>query len=174
VYPTETTVDLIAPSGKKLETYNLPLTNKPFPITFTAEETGLYRVVRKSTFSQRVDITSANPGNGLLAYGQLPFLPLEGKLYFQVPAGVKDFTIGIASDTAVDVALLNPEGKEVERRDNLKSMHLFSGSRADASKSEIWLLDFSKSVWIVFLHMYAPLVPVVSTNPATLLLAPGK
>jgi hypothetical protein len=174
VYPTETTVDLIAPSGKKLETYILPLTNKPFPITFTAAETGLYRVVRTSGFSQRVDITSANPGNGLLADGPLPFLPLEGKLYFQVPAGVKDFNIGIASDTSVDVALLNPEGKEVERRDNLQSMQLFSGSRADASKSEIWSMDFSHPIWIVYLHMYAPLVPVVSTNPDTLLLAPGK
>ena len=169
VYPTETKVDLIDPNGKKLETYNLPLTNKPFPITFTATETGLYRVVRTSGFSQRVDITSAAPGNGLLVDGQLPFLPIAGKLYFQVPAGVKDFNIGVASDTTVDVALLNPKGEEVERHNNLNSMQLFSGSRANASKSEIWSLDFSKSVWIVFVHMYAPLVPVVSTNPNTLL-----
>jgi len=174
VYPTKTTVDLIAPSGKKLQTYDLPLTNQPFPITFTAAETGLYRVVRKSTFSQRVDITSANPGNGLLVDGQLPFLPLAGKLYFQVPAGVSNFNIGVASDSSVDVALLNPAGKEVERRDNLKSMQLFSARRADASKSEIWSLDFSHPIWIINVHMYAPLAPLVSTNPATLLLAPEK
>jgi hypothetical protein len=169
VYPTETTVDLIDPSGKKLETYVLPLTNKPFPIIFTAAETGLYRVVRTSGFSQRVDVTSVNPGNGLLADGQIPFLPIAGRLYFQVPAGVKDFNIGVSSDSSVDVALLNPEGMEVERHNNLNSLQLFSGSRADASKSEIWSIDFSHSIWIVSVHMYAPLVPVVSTNPATLL-----
>ena len=84
---------------------------------------------------------------------------------------MKGFNIGISSDSAVDVALMDPEGKEVERRNNLQSKQLFSGSRADASNSEIWSLDFSHPIWIVYLHMYAPLVPVVSTNPNTLLQA---
>jgi hypothetical protein len=169
VYPRETTVDLIDPSGKKIETYTIPLTNKPFPITFTAGETGLYRVARDTSFSQRVDITSANPGNGLLVNKQIAFLPLEGRLYFQVPAGVKTFSIGVSTATSADVALLNPEGKEVQRHDNLKSMDLFSATRTDESKSEIWSISVANAVWVVYVHMYAPLVPVVSTNPETLL-----
>ena len=170
IYGRETVVDLMDPSGKKVQSYTIPLDNKPFPITFTAAQTGLYRVVRTQDFSQYLDITSANPGNGLLAEGQIEFLPLSGKLYFQVPAGVKEFTIGVATDSTANVALMNPEGKEVDRQNDLSSMHLFSATRSDASQSEIWSIDVSKPVWAVMVNMYAPLVPVVSTNPATLLL----
>jgi hypothetical protein len=170
VYARETQVDLISPSGKKLKTYTIPYDNKPFSITFTAEETGIYRVARTQTFSQRIDITSANPGNGLLADQPVQFLPLSGKLYFQVPAGVKNFTIGVSTDSTADVALLDPSGKEVERHDKVNAVQLFSASRADASKSEIWSISVSKAVWAVIVNMYAPLVPVVSTNPNTLLL----
>jgi hypothetical protein len=169
IYDRETIVDLIDPSGRKIQSYTIPLDNKPFPITFTAAETGLYRVARTQDFSQYLDITSANPGNGLLAEGTIEFLPLAGKLYFQVPAGVKDFTIGVATDSTADVALVNPDGKEIDRQNNLDSMHLFSATRSDASKSEIWCIDVSKPVWAVMVNMYAPLIPVVSTNPATLL-----
>lgn len=170
IYDRETTVDLIDPSGKKIQSYTIPLDNKPFPITFTAAETGLYRVVRTQDFSQYADITSANPGNGLLADGSIEFLPQGGKLYFQVPAGVKTFTVGISTDSTADVALVNPDGKDVDRQNNLNSMHLFSATRNDASKSEIWSIDVSKAVWAVMVNMYTPLVPVVSTNPETLLL----
>ena len=94
---------------------------------------------------------------------------IAGKIYFQVPVGVKKFNIGIASDTSADVALLDPKGEEVERHNNLNSLQLFSGSRADASKSEIWSISVAKNVWILMVDMYSPLVPVVSTNPNTLL-----
>ena len=170
IYDRETMVDLIDPSGKKIQSYTIPLDNKPFPITFTAAETGLYRVVRTQDFSQYLDITSANSGNGLLADSSIEFLPLGGKLYFQVPAGVKEFTVGVSTDSTADVALVNPDGKEVERQNNVSSMHLFSATRTDASKSEIWSIDVSKPVWTVTVNMYAPLVPVVSTNPETMLL----
>lgn len=166
----KTTVDLIAPSGKSIQSYTIPLDNKPFPIMFTAGETGLYSVVRTQNVSQYLDITSANPGNGLLADEPIEFLPRSGKLYFQVPAGVKDFTIGVSTGSTADVALVNPSGKVVKRKDNVNSMHLFSATRNDASKSEIWSIDVSKSEWLVTVAMYAPLVPVVSTNPKTLLL----
>jgi hypothetical protein len=169
VYARETTVDLIAPSGKKIQTYTIPYDNKPFPITFTAQKTGIYRVVRTQDFSQRMDVTSANPGNGLLADNTLQFLPLSGRLYFQVPAGVKNFTIGVSTDSTADVALLDPSGKEVERHDKVNAVQLFSATRADSTKSEIWSISVSKAVWAVIVNMYAPLVPVVSTNPTTLL-----
>jgi hypothetical protein len=169
VYPRETQVDLVDPSGKKLKTYTVPYDNKPFPITFTAQQTGLYRVVRTQNFSQRMNVSSANPGNGLLMDKTLEFLPVAGRLYFQVPAGVKKFTVGVATDSTADVALLDPSGKEVERHDKVGTTQLFTGSRADASKSEIWSISVSNAVWAVIVNMYDPLVPIVSTNPETLL-----
>ena len=67
------------------------------------------------------------------------------------------------------VALLDPSGKEVERHDKVGTTQLFTGSRADASKSEIWSISVSNAVWAVIVNMYDPLVPIVSTNPETLL-----
>jgi len=170
VYAKETQVELLDPSGQKVQTYTVPYDGKPVPITFTAEQTALYRLVRTQDFSQRIDITSANPGNGYLIDKSTDFLPTQGRIYFQVPAGVKEFTLGVNSDTSVDAALLNPQGKEVERHNQIGSLQLFTGKRSDAAESEIWSLDITHAVWAATITMYAPLVPIISTNPKTLLL----
>ena len=126
--------------------------------------------MRTQDFSQRIDINSANPGNGYLIDKSTDFLPMQGRIYFQVPAGVKEFTLGVNSDTSVDAALLNPQGKEVERHNQIGSLQLFTAKRSDASQSEIWSLDITHAVWAATITMYAPLVPIISTNPKTLLL----
>ena len=170
VYDRVTEVELQDPSGKMLQTVTLPLDGKVVPITFTAEQTGFYRVVRKSTFSQLVDVSSSQRGNGLLADNKIVFLKPQGRMYFQVPAGVRSFNLGITTDSTADVALLEPSGKEVERHNGVKNMQLFSGTRTNAFKSEIWSINVSKAIWLVTVHMYAPLVPIVSTNPGTMLM----
>jgi hypothetical protein len=175
VYPKETQVELQDPSGNKLQTYTIPYDGKAVPITFTAQQTGIYRIVRTQDFSQRIDINSANPGNGFLIDQNTDFLPLQGKVYFQVPSGVKEFSLSVFSDSSVDAALLNAQGQEVERHNQISGTQLFTANRSDASHSEIWSLDISHAVWAVTIKMYAPLVPVISTNPQTLLLEmPGK
>lgn len=171
VYPRETLVELLDPDGTRVRKDVVPYDNKPHAITFTARKTGLYRLVRTQEFSQRLDLTSSHPGNGILADRAVSFLPLSGRLYFQVPAGVADFTLGVSTDSTAEVALLDSEGREVERHRDVSDLQLLSGHRADSSKSEIWSLSISKAKWAVILEMYAPLVPLVSTNPATLLLA---
>lgn len=169
-YDRDTVVELQGVNGKKIASYKLPLNNKFFPITFTAEETGLYRFVRKSTFSQRIDINSSHRGNGILADNTVRFLTPEGRIYFQVPAGVKEFTISVSTGSPADVALLNAQGREVEHHNNITSLQLFTGSRIDASKSEIWSLKSANAVWLTGITLYDPLVPILSTNPATMLL----
>lgn len=126
--------------------------------------------MRTQPFSQRLDLDSPHPGNGLLADGPLSFLPLSGRLYFQVPAGVAEFGIGISTDSTADVALLDSAGREVARHEGVGDLLLLEGRRDDASESEIWSISISKAKWAVNVEMFAPLLPVVSTNPATLLL----
>jgi hypothetical protein len=70
------------------------------------------------------------------------------------------------------VALLDPSGTEIMKRQNVDSMALFSATRSDSSKSEIWSIALSKVIWQVTVRCYAPLLPLLSTNPETLLLAP--
>jgi len=169
VYARDTEIELLDPSGKKIQTFQIPYDGEPHPFSFTAQQTGIYQIVRTQDFTQGIDINSANPGNGFLIDGIMDFLPTGGKLYFEVPAGVKDFNISISSDSSIDAALVNPQGKEVQRKNDINSLQLFSGNRADASKAEIWSIDLSHAVWNVQLHFYGELTPIVSTNPATLL-----
>jgi len=171
VYDRTTEVELQDPSGKTLQKYTLPLDGKPVPITFTAEQTGLYRIVRQSTFSQKIDVTSSHKGNGLLAEKTLRFLSAKGRIYFQVPAGVKSFTISVSTDSSADVALLDASGKEVTRQEGVHGLELLSGTRTDASKSEFWSLNVSDAVWLVNVTLYDPLIPILSTNPDTMLIA---
>lgn len=166
VYDRETNVDLISPDGKKIKTYKLEYGNPTAAneIKFTAETTGFYRVVRTQGFTQLIDIYSNNPGNGLLIDQPMQFIP-NGRLYFQVPVGVKNFSIGFAPDDQTSVTLRDPSGKEVESY-RFRQPQLVSGSRVDASKSEIWSVDVRGTVTIA---MYEPLAPIASTNPATML-----
>lgn len=166
----KTPILLLDPSGKTLQTVTPDLDDKPVPITFTAQETGFYQVKRALNFSQQVDVTSDAPGNGYLVNDDLSFLPVSGKLYFEVPAGVATFTIGAATPDGADVALLDSQGKEVQRQNNIQGIHLFTATRKDASQSQIWSLEVSNVVKGLVVDMYEPLVPVVSTNPHTLLL----
>jgi hypothetical protein len=115
-------------------------------------------------------VSSDAPGNGYLVNDDLSFLPIKGQLYFQVPAGVKKFTIGAATPDGADVALVDGHGKEVQRNANIMGIQLFTATRKNASQSEIWSLSVSSVKRGLVVNMYEPLIPVVSTNPHTLLL----
>lgn len=170
VYPQTTVVELRDPDGELVESFTVPYDNRVHPLVFTAKKTGLYRLVRTQTFSQRLDIDSSHPGNGFLVDRSLTFLPLSGRLYFQVPAGVSEFSVGLSTDSTADVALQNAEGREVMRREGVRDWVLLTGRRDEGAPSEIWSIEVSKAKWALHVELFAPLVPLLSTNPSTLLL----
>lgn len=169
VQDREVEVELRDPDGKRLAVHTLPADEKTFSLPFTAERSGLYRLVRTQEFSHRIGITSSRPGGGYLVEGGLEFLSRQGRLYFEVPAGVASFTVGASSDSTANVALLNPAGEEVRRATDIQSLELFSAERTETTDPEIWSLDISNAVWAVTVRLYAPLQPVVATRPETLL-----
>jgi len=172
VYSHVTEVELQDPHGKTLQTHKLPLDGTTFPLSFTATETGFYRIVRKSSFSQKIDINSSHAGSGIVAQNKVVFLRPQGRIYFQVPAGVKSFTLSVSTDSQAKVALLDGQGNKVQEKNLTNQMELFPASRADASQAELWALEASDAVWLVTVGVYAPLAPVLSTNPQTLLISP--
>lgn len=166
-YPQNVDMELQAPDGRRLRHLSFPPDKKDNAVTFTAAETG-YHILTGVTV-QRVDISSSRPGGAYLVKdGFQILLPISGKLYFEVPEGVAEFQLGISADDRASVALLNPEGKTVMARDDINSMTLFTGKRADASRSEIWAVEIRNAVWQVNVKMYEPLIPLLSSNPDTL------
>ena len=166
-YPSPLEIQANSPSGRKLKKYSIPLDGKTVPIQFTAEETGYYTFTGVTV--QRADLSSSQPGGAyLIRDGFQVLLPLSGKLYFEVPAGVPEFQIGISADQSASVELLDPNGKCVMARDGVNSMTLFGAKRSDVSKAEIWAIYIKKAVWQVSVKMYEPLLPLLSTNPDTL------
>jgi hypothetical protein len=174
VYARDTQVELYDPNGKLLKTIDIPYDNKPHPVTFTAAQTGIYRLMRTQPFSQRIDVDSSFPGNGFFIKNGGEYLPQSGgKLYFEVPAGVKNFTINMTTpskDNFADIAIVDAQGKTVgQQKLSHEKPYKFSGERSDASQSEIWSIDISNANWGVDIKFGDTLMPVVSTNPATLL-----
>lgn len=166
-YPQPLELQLSSPSGKPLKKYIVPIDGKTVPVSFTAAETGYYTLTGVTV--QRADISSSHPGGAyLIKDGFQVLLPLSGKLYFEVPAGVAEFQIGVSADQKASVELLDPSGKCVMANDNVDSMTLFGAKRTDASRSEIWALNVKKAVWQVSVKMYEPLLPLLSSNPDTL------
>jgi len=174
VYARKTQVELHDPDGKLLKTIDISYDDKVHPVTFTAEKTGIYRLMRTQPFSQRIDVDSSFPGNGFYVKNGGEYLPQPGgKLYFEVPAGVKKFTINVTTpskDNFADIAIVDAQGKTVEQQKiSHEKPYKFSGERSDASQSEIWHIDISNANWGVDIKFGDSLMPVVSTNPATLL-----
>lgn len=174
VYAQNTQVELHNLDGKLLQTIDIPYDNKPHPVTFTATQTGIYRLMRTQPFSQRIDVDSSFPGNGFYIKDGGEYLPQPGgKLYFEVPAGVDKFTINVTTpskDNFADIAIVDAQGKAVgQQKISHEKPYKFSGTRSDASQSEIWHIDITNANWGVDIKFGDTLMPVVSTNPTTLL-----
>ncbi len=161
------------PNGKELRKTTLEPDGQFHRMTFRAEVTGIHTIECEAS-PQVFDISSSHRGNGFLMEDGLNMISPNGKLYFQVPAGVKEIRISVAGEEKLDAALCNPAGETVRREQNIDSQRLISASRDDAGKSEIWSVEFSRAVGKVKLRLPSPLIPVVSTNPETLLLVKGE
>jgi len=137
--------------------------------TLEAGERGVYRFEADAKMQTLCVETDAH--GGVMAGETLNVFGCEGRLYFQVPAGVKEIKIeaGGAPREASTVFLLNPEGKEVDSGVKLEGSKILRYARQDDSKPEIWSIKFSAAK--LFLRIGAPLLPIFSSDPANLLLA---
>lgn len=114
-----------------------------------------------------LDITSDAPGSALATTpsGARLLMPV-GKLYFRVPQGVKQFSVGVAGE--VDYELIDGSGKCVQKGRCDGSLVFLNGQREDASAGETWAVKLFRPQWLVAIRMYWPLAPLVSTNAASL------
>ena len=90
----------------------------------------------------------------------------SNRLYFYIPAGVKNILIeaGGSPRESSSVSLLNPEGNEVDSGIKLEGCKVLKFLRTDDSKAEIWSIKFSAAK--LFLRIGAPLPPLFYSDPA--------
>lgn len=169
---SKVTVCLKSPKGKELKRLELSPDGKYVPVSFTAVEAGLYSIECLKGHGNAFAVKANNRGGGYLMDGDFKISSPKGKLFFQAPAGVKDIKIEVLGDLneTVDVALLSPQGKVMDKLKGIEELRLLKCSRQDASKSEIWALELSNAVEDCAIRLGAPLVPVVSTSSGNLLL----
>ncbi|MFA6104618.1 MAG: right-handed parallel beta-helix repeat-containing protein [Victivallaceae bacterium] len=163
---------LKSPRGKEIRKFELSPDNKFVSVSFTAEETGLYSIECLKGNGNAFVMNSDNRGNGYLIDGMFKIVYPRGRLFFQVPAGVKDIKIQVFGEfgETVDVALLDQQGKKMDQQKGVEALRLLKYCRPDASRSEVWALEFSNAVEDCAVCFGAPLVPAVSTSAENLLL----
>ncbi len=163
-------ISVLDPQGKNVRSFELTPDGKPFLLEFTAEQSGIYQI-KYDTRRAMLFIKSDMPGHGFLLAGEHGLISPWGKLYFEVPAGVEEFHLVVSGDPGetLTATLLDPAGKEVFSKKDFDEKTIFTGKRKDASKAELWSIRLGAAKEDASLRLCAPLIPVVSDNPTTLL-----
>ena len=145
---------------------------QPVTITFTPEADGIYYVLA-SAESAAYSVASANVPVGLYAGAGLHTIGGANRLYFMVPAGLREFTIspaGSSGHETVRVDVYNPEGRlEATGQSTAEETDFQVKVDAGARAGDVWSLSLTKAdVGILEdnnLTLDAPLPPVVSLVP---------
>ncbi len=169
------TAFLYRPGAEKAEQTVVPANQEGyFLYEFTAETAGEYRVTASSGNERyHLRFESDHPGQGMLMRQNFQLFKPQDKLYFQVPAGVKEFKIMVWCNPNhhADVKLLDPDGKTVQEEKNFNRPAILTGQRDDTG-SAIWALDFANASEVVYVMLVEPLSPIVSSAPGLMLRKP--
>jgi len=171
--PDSGAIKIKSPSGKLLKKMQMPYDGKEYRCEFKADEEGIFQI------EAYPGMESAAFSPGKQAYGFYveeegsDIMKPHGRLYFEVPAGVKNFRVdvyGYLRET-VTAAILDKDMQIIQKKDNIETPHSFEISRENAMDSEIWAIEFSNAVEDVFIKLYTPLAPIVSNSKEGLLLS---
>ena len=135
-----------------------------------ADKTGFYRI-KCNPENNLAIIASKMPGQAIVPDGILQLMNPVGSLYFEVPAGVENFSLMAAGDPGeyVTVTLRNPEGKTILRREHFDTPYIFHVTRENKNIAEIWSISFENAVEDVSILLGSALNPLLAVDPALLL-----
>ena len=163
--PLEVTID--TPTLNAQKRIYVPFDGK-LEYVLEAGETGIYRF-NMDARAQTLCVVTDRPGQAYDAGEKLYVFGCSGRLYFGVPAGVKDVRIEMngAPREASTVHLFDANGKKVAGVDRHGGGKILSAQRADSSKNEIWSIYVNASK--LWLRVGEPLVPLLSSDPSNIL-----
>lgn len=157
-------------AGKQIQSLQAALTEKNIPLKFKAENTGFYRI----EFDPRenlLEISSPYSGQGFFSADSLRMMYPSGRFYFEVPAGVEKISLMVAGDPGeyVTVSLMDMDGRTLQRREHFDSPYIFTASRKNKERSEIWSLLFENAVEDVTIRSGRELNGIFTADPALLI-----
>lgn len=133
------------------------------------EESGFYTIECVENHGNAFMIRSATPG-GYLVENEFHMICPKGRLFFQVPEGVKNVKIEIFGDSnePVSASLIDPKGVAVNSQADAETPKLLSFKRAGGLNAEIWAIEFKNAVEDCYFRMGEGLLPVVSDKAENL------
>ena len=122
----------------------------------------------KDTFGKSVAIYSDTKGFAYNAAIKNPFFRCRGKLYFQVPAGVKNIAVEVSGEPnePVEAVLVDARGIVVARVPYSANRQLLKYTRNNADKTELYRVEIIKAYEDWNVRLQAPLPPLFYLNPA--------
>ncbi len=142
---------ITGPSGEEVAKGSLPFKEET-DVTFTAPETGSYRISVNAGGNYIQLLAASNPVNIAGQGMPIGLYAFVGELYFAVPAGTTSFGVRVAGEgmgESVKAALIDSSGKVVEEADNITRTHQFEVDLPEPSPGSGWSLRFSRASQIM-------------------------
>ena len=167
---------ITAPSGEELDPVSAAFMEQT-DVTFTAPETGVYRITADPGGNQLRVTTSSHPINLTSDGGPIRLIHGGGDYYFWVPAGVSEFAIRVCGEgtgEAIRALLINQAGELVAEVDNNIQTYQFEVTLEKPSEGEVWTLRLAKPTQITWEDHYVDLraVPPILAPSRESLLVP--
>lgn len=115
--------------------------------SFTAEETGAYRILCDQKKWSATLRAKAHPVCLYAPDERFRLIRTMGEYFFWVPAGTKEFGVRVAGENVgerVKAGLYDPEGKLVEEKDDIAETVQFTTKPRQSDKGEIWSIRLAK------------------------------
>ncbi|MEA3246760.1 MAG: right-handed parallel beta-helix repeat-containing protein, partial [Gemmatimonadota bacterium] len=173
----EMPVAITSPSGETVAEGLVPFEGHA-TVSFTAPETGVYRVSADAGRNRHQITDCTNPIAVLCEGGPARFISWSGELTIWVPQDTTHFGVRVSGEgtgEAIPAALVNPAGEVVGRVDNQFQTHQFEVQQQDGSPGAAWTLRLARPSDVTWEDYYvdvrgvppllvpkgvAPLVPV--------------
>jgi len=171
-------VVITAPSGAEALRTTAPF-QAEMEVSFTAAETGVYRVLLDPGTNRFQVANASNPMALLLEDGPVNLIHSPGSFSFYVPPGATEFGVrvfGQGPGEAIRAALLDSAGEVFEEVDNQFQTHQFEVELDQPSEGEVWTLRLSKPSGSTWEDHYVDLrgVPPLLAPAGTTLLVPAE
>jgi hypothetical protein len=172
--PSPVAVRLIVPSGEA-KLLGRAAVGAESNVSFVADTTGDYQVECDAGVNTIQLNSTTHRVNQYAATGFFHYFHTGGDAFFYVPAGVREFGVVVAGANAaerVKAALCNPSGQIVSEQDSIAQARQLLGSRADASRGEVWSIRLSRpssGVMEDYQIRLQGIPPVLASSPQALL-----